>query len=416
MWTKYYTPKTIDEAIDLLGDMADRARIIAGATDLLLELERGQRPGIEVLIDISRIAGLDLISMDGDRIRLGPLVTHNHCAASKLIRKRAFALARACWEVGAPQIRNRGTIAGNLITASPANDSIPALMALGAEVELRSRGGDRTTPLADFYTGVRKTVMRPDEILTSISFPIPGENARSTFIKLGLRQVQAIAVINAAVLIEMQDEIVQRAVITLGSVAPTIIHAEKAESYLVGKTLSSDVIDDAAALAAQAAQPIDDLRSSAQYRSDMVDTCTRRGLRAIAQGEEQASFPKDPVTLWGPGEYQIMQSRDISTEHNGQEPIVTTINGKRFSFATGYRKSLLRLLREEGELIGTKEGCAEGECGACTVFLDGMAVMACLVPAPRAHGAEIITIEGLASDEELHSLQETFIEVGTLVS
>ena len=414
MWTKYYTPKTIDEAIDLLGDMADRARIIAGATDLLLELERGQRPGIEVLIDISRIAGLDLISMDGDRIRLGPLVTHNHCAASKLIRKRAFALARACWEVGAPQIRNRGTIAGNLITASPANDSIPALMALGAEVELRSRGGDRTTPLADFYTGVRKTVMRPDEILTSISFPIPGENARSTFIKLGLRQVQAIAVINAAVLIEMQDEIVQRAVITLGSVAPTIIHAEKAESYLVGKTLSSDVIDDAAALAAQAAQPIDDLRSSAQYRSDMVDTCTRRGLRAIAQGEEQASFPKDPVTLWGPGEYQIMQSRDISTEHNGQEPIVTTINGKRFSFATGYRKSLLRLLREEGELIGTKEGCAEGECGACTVFLDGMAVMACLVPAPRAHGAEIITIEGLASDEELHSLQETFIEVGAV--
>ena len=103
MWKKYYTPKTIDEAINLLGDMADRARIVAGATDLLLELERGQRPGIDVLIDISRIPGMDLISMDGDRVRLGPLVTHNHCAASKLIRKRAFTLARACWEVGAPQ-------------------------------------------------------------------------------------------------------------------------------------------------------------------------------------------------------------------------------------------------------------------------------------------------------------------------
>jgi xanthine dehydrogenase iron-sulfur cluster and FAD-binding subunit A len=414
MWIKYYTPKTIDEAINLLGDMADRARIVAGATDLLLELERGQRPGIDVLIDISRIPGLDLISMDGDRIRLGPLVTHNHCAASKFIRKRAFTLARACWEVGAPQIRNRGTVAGNLITASPANDSIPALMALGAEVELRSRGGDRTVSLADFYTGVRKTVMRPDEILASISFPIPVENTRSTFIKLGLRQAQAIAVINAAVLIEMEDETVQRAVITLGSVAPTIIHAEKAESFLIGKTLSSEVIDHAAELAAQAAQPIDDLRSSAQYRRDMIRLCTSRGLRAIAQGEEQASYPEDPVLLWGPGERQIMQSRDDSTEHNGQEPIVTTINGKQFSFATGYRKSLLRLLREEGELIGTKEGCAEGECGACTVFLDGMAVMACLVPAPRAHGAEIITIEGLAGDEELHPLQEAFIEAAAV--
>ncbi len=414
MWTKYYTPITIDEAIDLIGDMADRARIVAGATDLLLELERGQRPEIDVLIDISRIAGLDLISMDGDRIRLGPLVTHNHCAASKLLRKRAYTLARACWEVGAPQIRNRGTIAGNLITASPANDSIPALMALGAEVELRSRDGDRTISLVDFYTGVRKTVMRPDEILTSISFPIPVENASSTFIKLGLRQVQAIAVINAAVLIERQDEIVQRAVITLGSVAPTIIHAEKAESFLIGKTLSSEVIDHAAELAAQAAQPIDDLRSSAQYRRDMVHICTRRGLRAIARGEEQASFPEDPVLLWGPGERQIMQSREDSVEHNGQEPIVTTINGKQFSFPTGYRKSLLRLLREEGELIGTKEGCAEGECGACTVFLDGMAVMACLVPAPRAHGAEITTIEGLAGDDELHPLQEAFIEAAAV--
>lgn len=414
MWTKYYTPKTIDEAINLLGDMADRARIVAGATDLLLELERGQRPGIDVLIDISRIAGLDLISIDGDRIRLGPLVTHNHCTASKLIRKRAFTLARACWEIGAPQIRNSGTVAGNLITASPANDSIPALMALGAEVELRSRDGDRTISLADFYTGVRKTVMRPDEILTSISFPIPVEKARSTFIKLGLRQAQAIAVINAAVLIEMHDEIVQRAVITLGSVAPTIIHAEKAESFLIGKTLSSEVIDHAADLAAQAAQPIDDLRSSAQYRRDMVHICTRRGLSAIAEGEEQSSFPEDPVLLWGPGERQIMQSRFDLTEHNGQEPIVTTINGKQFSFATGYRKSLLRLLREEGELIGTKEGCAEGECGACTVFLDGMAVMACLVPAPRAHGAEIITIEGLTVDEELHPLQEAFIEAAAV--
>ena len=139
MWHAYTNAISIDDVLKVLGEKKERARIVAGGTDLILELERGVRKGIDTLIDVTRIPGIDQITIDEDNvIHLGPLVTHNDCVASKLIRKHAYPLARAAWEVGAPQIRNRGTVAGNLITASPANDTITPLMALGASVTLLS--------------------------------------------------------------------------------------------------------------------------------------------------------------------------------------------------------------------------------------------------------------------------------------
>ncbi|HEX7972854.1 MAG TPA: FAD binding domain-containing protein [Anaerolineales bacterium] len=119
MWRDYFSIKSVEEAVQILAERGSTARVVAGATDLILELDRGVRRGIETLVDITRIPGLDQITLDEDEvIHLGPLVTHNHCADSKLIVERAFPLARAAWEVGAPQIRNRGTVAGNLITAT----------------------------------------------------------------------------------------------------------------------------------------------------------------------------------------------------------------------------------------------------------------------------------------------------------
>ncbi|HJR80833.1 MAG TPA: FAD binding domain-containing protein [Anaerolineales bacterium] len=420
MWKQYINATTIEEVIQILEEKGQRARIMAGGTDLILELERGVRTGIETLIDVTRIPGLDRITIDEDDIiHLGPLVTHNHCVESRLIRARAYPLARAAWEVGAPQIRNRGTITGNLITASPANDTITPLMALHGSVTLQSTKGMRIVALKDFYTGVRKTVMRPDEILVDISFPAMKPTARGTFIKLALRRAQAISIIDVALILDLKADSVQSASITLGAVAPTIIHSEGAEGYLRGRQLTDEVIEEAARLTMDASQPIDDIRGSAAYRREMVRVCTRRGLQAVRDGQEQLGMPAEPILLWG----ETNRNGALRASHESPvAPIKTTINGNRYTFDTGFDKMLLRLLREEGNLIGTKEGCAEGECGACTVFLDGKAVMACLVPAPRAHGAEIVTIEGLALNGAvgvveagmMHPVQESFIEHGAV--
>lgn len=422
MWKSYYSAAKLEDAISALATYQDHARVVAGGTDLLLELEKGSRPGVDVLIDLGRISGLNNISIDQDGwIHLGPLVTHNQCVNSSLILEKAFPLAKACVEVGAPQIRNRGSVAGNLITASPANDTIPVLMALGAEVRLQSVRGSRKVPLKEFYTGVRKTVMLPDEVLTEITFPALGDTWRGTFYKLGLRRAQAISVVNCAVLINFTDKVVDQAIITLGAVTPVIVHAEETESYLQGRELDELTQMTAANLAQKAAQPIDDIRGSKEYRLEMVRVSVLRALRALAKNEYRESFPHHPVLLqansqhWGrkqdligigPG---IWHHRD-----NPKEPIVTQVNGKVYRFQNGHHKTLLRLLREDAGLTGTKEGCAEGECGACTVFMDGMAVMSCLVPAPRAHGAVITTIEGLQEGGNLHPVQQAFIDQGAV--
>jgi carbon-monoxide dehydrogenase medium subunit len=414
MWNEYITAATSDEVVRILAEKGSKARIVAGATDLILELERGARPEIDTVIDITRLPGLDRITLDEDGIlHLGPLVTHNHVAASKLLREKAYPLARASWEVGAPQIRNRGTVAGNLITASPANDTITPLVALEAWVILKSVRGERKVSLQDFYTGVRKTLMQPDEMLVDIAFKGLDATRRGTFVKVALRRAQAISVINVAIVLTLDSSTVKQAVITLGAVAPTIIHAVEAEAYLVGKELTEAVITRAAELARDAAKPINDIRSSADYRREMVRVFTERGLRSLSNGQEQAGMPENPVTLMSTVK-AAGRNGFSGTQHVEGAAIQTKINGKDYTFTSGFEKTLLRLLREEAGLIGTKEGCAEGECGACTVFLDGTAVMACMVPAPRAHGAEIVTVEGLANGEQLHPVQEAFIQDGAV--
>jgi xanthine dehydrogenase iron-sulfur cluster and FAD-binding subunit A len=413
MWQTIFQPGTVDEAVQVLDKYGKEARIINGGTDLLIEIERKVRAP-SVVIDVSRIPALDEIRLEDDTFHLGAGVTHNQVVASRELVAHAYPLAWACWQVGAPQIRNRGTVAGNLITASPANDTITPLWAMGAQVTLTSAArGERRIALDEFMRGVRRTALEPDEMLTEISFPALKENERGTFLKLGLRRAQAISVVNVAAVVELQNGKAVNPRITLGSVAPTIVPASAAQQFLNGKELDETTIARAAELASQAARPIDDIRGTADYRREMVRVLVSRALHQIRQGTERTDFPSEPVMLWGQstGRFPKIQS---GYEFRTSEPIETKVNGQLYSVKNANDKTLLRMLREDLNLNGTKEGCAEGECGACTVFLDGIAVMSCLVPAVRAHHAEIVTIEGLKSDGQLHPVQSAFVETGAV--
>ncbi|MDY7080502.1 MAG: FAD binding domain-containing protein [Chloroflexota bacterium] len=424
MWQTYYTPTSVDETLRLLAEHGPEARIIAGGSDLLIELQRGVRQAC-VLVDVTRIGGLDQVRLDDQGIvHIGPTVTHNQAAASDLLVERGFPLALACRQVGTPQLRNRGTITGNLVTGSPANDTITALWALDARLTLRSVRGERTLSFTDFYQGVRQTALAHDEMVTDIAFPAFDANQRGTFTKLGLRRANAIAVINAAIALTFDQPTNQptnqptitHACITLGSVAPTIIRAQDAEEALVGAVLSEERISTAAELAARAAAPIDDIRARADYRRETVRVLVHRALTGLRDGTEQTGFPTASPMLWGSttGHFPRLAGKTVCHHDEGLEPIECTVNGENAVVHKAGGKTLLAMLRDDLGLTGTKEGCGEGECGACTVWMDGIAVLACLTPAPRAHGTHIVTIEGLADEDELHPVQQTFIDEGAV--
>ncbi|HRW10761.1 MAG TPA: FAD binding domain-containing protein, partial [Caldilineaceae bacterium] len=395
MYPFYLAPRALDEALAMKAEHGDEARVIAGGTDLLIELDRGVRKtpngNVPGLIDLSHVSGLAEIWEANGQIHLGALVTHNQCVASPLIVEKAFPLVRACWEIGAPQIRNRATVAGNIVTASPANDAIVPLRALNATITVQSAArGERTLPLEQFITGFRQVDLAPDEILTRISFAPLTATQQGTFIKLGLRRAQAISVITVSAIIDCDDDPatapIREARISLGAVAPVIVRADAAEAYLTGKVLTDDVIAEAAQLALASTSPIDDIRGTATYRRGMVQTLVGRILRQIAAGQARAGWHAQPVLLWGGTDGKWPVLRQAQQPAAGQ---LSMVNGQPVALPAGM--TLLDSLRAAG-FVGVKEGCAEGECGACTVFLDGIAVMACLLPAERAVGSSVMTV------------------------
>ena len=211
MWKQYYTVSSIDEALEILKKDRSRARIIAGGTDLVLELKNGMHQDVDTLIDITRVKNADAIWSDDDRVYFGPAVTHNQSLVSDDLLRYGFPLVRAAYSIGAPQIRNVGTIVGNIVTASPANDTITPLIALDASVKIRSKVKEYQVRLADFYLGVRKTVMQPDEMIVEVSFPKMKPNMHGAFMKYLLRETHAISVANVCAILTMEGEEIGRA-------------------------------------------------------------------------------------------------------------------------------------------------------------------------------------------------------------
>ena len=425
---RYVSPLTIDDALQLLADHGHRARAIAGGTDLVVELDRGAHAGLDLLVDLSRIDGLDTITVADGHVHLGALVTHSQVVESEVCRNLVLPLAQASLEVGSPQLRNRATVAGNVITASPANDTISALLALGADVHIASTSARRSVPIADFITGFRTTVLAPDELVTGISVRALTGNQRGVFVKAGLRRAQAISVVHLTAVVTFDDQhddqhddrLVTDAVLTLGSVAATVVPVAGFGALLRGRRLDDAAIADAVAAAVATATPIDDLRATAEYRTSLVATMVERALRALASGQQASQWPDGSPLLRPP----TTGSAGTGTSGTGTSPsgidvdaaatITATVNGKVVTAAGAAGVTLLDWLRDQAGTTGVKEGCAEGECGACTVHLDGAAVMSCLVPAGRAAGSRVVTVEGLADDDRLAPIQAAFVDCGAV--
>lgn len=412
MWDLYHTVSNLEDALDILEEKRSRAKIIAGGTDLVLELKNEKHPEVRELVDINRVPGLDTIREVGEYIHLGPTVTHNQCLVSVLLVNHALPLVKASQSIGAAQIRNIATVYGNLITASPANDTISPLMALDAELLIRSKTGQRWVAIADFYKGVRKTILQDNELVADLRFKKLPKSSKSSFQKYLLRNIHGISVANATVILDFVDEVVSKATITLGAVAPVIVHAESAEKYLTGKTLGKETILQASVLAGDSARPIDDVRGSGQFRDHLIPILVERALNDIASGSWKDYNP-EPVLLWGNKPYRNLPLGKTFT-HGSQDEIISSINKKNYQFAHGQKGTLLDLVREEAGMTGTKLGCGEGECGACTLHFNGVPILSCLIPAPRAQDAEIITIEGIAPEGEMHPIQKAFIEEGAV--
>ena len=413
---RYVAPESLEDALAVLAAHGSEARAVAGGTDLLLELGRGARAGIDTLVDLSVLDGLDTITETDGRIELGPLVTHGDVVGWERMLDVGLPLAQACLEVGGPQLRNRATIVGNIVTASPANDTISALYALGADVTVSSAGGgERSMPIHEFFTGFRTTALEPGELVTRISFDALGGSRRGIFVKLGLRRVQAISVVHAAAVVTVApDGTVVDLVVALGSVGPTIELVEAAAGIARGRPLAEAAAEVAAAARAAVA-PIDDLRSTAEYRSHTTEVVVERALRSLAAGTEAATWPRRPPRLVaaGPAPEAASGGPEARRDLTDESTVSVTVNGVERRARNAASRTLLDWLRLDLGLTGTKEGCAEGECGACTVHLDGQAVLACLVPAARAEGACVTTVEGVASpDGDLHPVQQALADCG----
>jgi len=275
----YYRAQTEGEALSLLGELQDKAVLIAGGTDFL---SGRYSERIESLVDISGIKELSYIRNETGTVKIGALTTHTQVSTSEVIKKEAFALADAETAIATVEIRNRGTIGGNICNASPCADTVPPLMVLDSKLKISSKEGERVVPIDQFFVGPGETILEPHELLTEIQIPL-NVQGNSCFMKLGRRNAFNLSVVCIAAFVAVEDGNFSTVRIALGSVAPTPIRAKRAERFLVGKKLSRDCIDEAADIVKDDIKPITDVRGTAEYRTEMSKAFTRRVLVKAAQ-------------------------------------------------------------------------------------------------------------------------------------
>ena len=280
----YYQPEDIPEACAILARYGAKAKVLAGGTDILTKMKQ-ELLAPEVLVSLKKINGISGIDyIPGKGVSIGAKATHNDLVDSPVLHERYLSVPEAAHAMANNQVRNLGTVGGNIVNAVPSADLPPILIALGATVKLAGTKGERILPLEDFFTGPSRTVIAEDEILTEILIP-DQKTTGSNYIKFGLRRSGSLAVVGVAVAVTVAKGVIKDARITLGAVAPVPMRAKKAEETLRGKKATDDLLEEAGRCAAEECKPIADMRGSVEYRRDMIRGFTRRALRkAIDNG------------------------------------------------------------------------------------------------------------------------------------
>ncbi len=279
---EYFSPQNLNDCLEMLYRFKKDAAVISGGTDLVIALEEGLAPNY--IIDLRHLDELRYIKETNNDLLIGAVVNHSSIERSKIIQKHAYGLSKASSEVGTWQIRNLGTIGGNLVTASPAGDTYPPLLVLDAKLRLRSYVTERTIAVKDFCIGYKKTCLPPDQIIVEVEVPkIRG--VESSWVKLGKRESNALSVVSASAAVKLNHNKFESVKIALGSVRPTPFLAEKASSYLVHKDANNENISIAAEIASTEAQPRATGKKgvSPEYRIAMAGLLTKRALKEAVE-------------------------------------------------------------------------------------------------------------------------------------
>ena len=279
----YESPKSLAQALSLLAAAGEKGRMLAGGTDLIIQMRAGVRMP-EQLVDAKGITELQVLSFSPqDGLRLGAAVSCARLIEDPTVRQHYPGLVEAAGLIGSVQIQSRCSVGGNLCNGSPAADTTPALIALGAVGHVVGAKGTRTVAVEDFVVSPGRTVLQPDEILVELRIPAPKAHSADCYQRFIPRNEMDIAVVGVGAAVTLSGNNCTAARISLGAVAPTPLFAKEAGASLVGKPLNDDTIAAAAALAQQIATPITDMRGTAEYRKHLVGVLTRRVLKTAAE-------------------------------------------------------------------------------------------------------------------------------------
>ena len=282
----YFVPSSIGEVLEVLEEHQEKARLLAGGTDLMFKLKKHVVLP-EAIVDLNRITELSYINMVGDHLHIGALTRLAQIQKSPMVKERASALVQAISVMASPPIRNRATLAGNLCTASPAADTAPPLLALDASVKLLNTNGERIIPLSQFFIGPEQHVASAREILVEIIIPL--QEGASAFIKLGRRKAFTLSVVSAAAFALESNGRFEEVRVALGAVAPTPMRSLKIEEALRGMEIGDRNVERCAELVRMEVKPITDLRASSEYRKQMSYVLTKRVLQKVAPGGEDVN-------------------------------------------------------------------------------------------------------------------------------